>query len=679
MRIALGYACLIALALAPTLARAGGLVELHVQPSERSAALLAELVDADGDETITLALRGPEDPDFRPAHDLIAYEADAAAGVLFELAPATTYDLRVTIADPDGVTGDATLEASLTTSPSFALPTPLRVRYVGPGGTDAPDPDQGTSEQTPFATIAYAASLAQPGDELRVLPGDYGPVDVAGLTGTAAAPIVIVGLGDRTTKPRIDAGGAATAFDLTGAAHVIVSNLEITGAGDDEGGSGVRLHSGSHLTIHDCFVHDNGHWEILVSKGAEYPGGALAGGYHRILDSEIADLEHESCEGASNVACPGQSYYGINLDNNPGAGTVIAGNTIHGVVDGVSICGDEAEARAMPAQTSGVLAQTGGAQGWTNWGVEVHHNEIFATRDDAVEADGICVAARVWRNDLHDAENPVSIAPIAPGPIFVVRNLIRGSWGQAAFKMNTNGELDSQSRNVFVYHNTAVREDAGNLINLWYALPGEHSVPIHRYVFRNNILSTPGGKCTDALNEGSEHPSFDGDLWYTPDTSAIFEWWDGGFTQSYDTFADFGIATGEEAYGNLALPLLDAAFVPMPGSPAIDRAIPLPGISDVYVGGQPEVGAFEVEGGEDTSGDTSGDGDGDPSTTSGGDTDTGDEIGGDEVDDPDEGTPAADEGDAAAGCSCTSEGEAPAWLAGLGLLVLATTTRRRRA
>lgn len=657
----------------PTLAHAGGLGELHVQPSDRSATLLVELVGCDGDETITLSVRGPGDGDFRPAHELVAYEAEAAAGVLFDLEPQTIYELRVELDDPDGVDGDALVAAMLTTAPSFAMPGWTDAYWVGPAGSDqAP----GTMD-APFATIEHALSLAQPGTIISLLPGDYGPVDASGLAGTAELPIQIIGYGD--PRPRIDAGGAATAFDLTGSAHVIVSHLEITGAGDDAGGSGVRLHSGSHLTIHDCFVHDNGHWEILVSKGAEYEGGVLAGGYHRILASEIADLEHESCEGASNEACPGQSYYGINLDNNPGANVLIVGNTIHGVVDGVSICGDESDAREMPAQTSGVLAQTGGAQGWTNWGVEVRGNEIFTTRDDAIEADGICVGARVWHNDLHEAENPVSIAPIAPGPIFFVRNVIHGVWGQAAFKMNTNGGADSQSRNVFAYHNTAVREEAGTLVNLWYALEGEHSVPIHRYVFRNNVFATPGGQCTNALNAGSEHPSFDGDLWSTPDASGVFEWWDGA-NQSYDDLATFTAATGQEQSGQFAEPMLDADFVPLAGSPAIDQALALPGINDLFAGVGPDVGAFELEGGSegetgDTS-DTDAEGDtteADTSGESGGDTaDFGDEV----ADAPGEGT-AADEAGGEGGCSCSSEGDAPTWLLALGLVALAGVRRRR--
>jgi hypothetical protein len=327
------------LALMPTLAHAGGLVELHLQPSEQTVVVLAELADLSGNETVLMELRGPGDASYHPVHRLIPYEVGAAAGSLWWLEPDTIYDLRVVMDDPDGFSGgEQVLEAQVQTLPAFAIPRPLRVRWVGPGGSD--QADQGTSEAAPFATIAYAASQAQPGDEIRVLPGDHGPVDASGLTGTEAAPIVILGFGDRNMRPRIDAAGAATAFDLTGGAHVIVSGLEITGAGDDATGAGVRLHSAAHLTVHDCFIHDNGHWEVLVSKGAEYPGGLLQGGYHRILNSEIADLEHESCAEASNVACPGQSYYGINLDNNPGAGVRIAGNTIHGVVDGVSICGN---------------------------------------------------------------------------------------------------------------------------------------------------------------------------------------------------------------------------------------------------------------------------------------------------------------------------------------------------
>ena len=88
-----------------------------------------------------------------------------------------------------------------------------------------------------------------------------------------------------------------------------------------------------------------------------------------------------------------------------------------------------------------------------------------------------------------------------PGPYFFVRNVATGAWGDAGFKMNTSGNSAVPSRHVYVDHNTFVRSSPGTLLDLWYAIEGDHNVPVHDIVFRNNIFSAPlGGQATNANN-----------------------------------------------------------------------------------------------------------------------------------------------------------------------------------
>ena len=266
----------------------------------------------------------------------------------------------------------------------------------------------------------------------------------------------------------------------------------------------------------------------------------------------------ESCSGGSNTACPGQTYYGIKQDNNPGGGTVIRKNRIRGHDDNTSPCGDEDSGREL-AEGSPVLALVG-AGPWTNHDLEIYDNTFEDARDDGMELDGICVNARVYRNTIHNAQNPFSAAPVMPGPYFFVRNVASGTWGDAGFKMNTAGNSAVPSRHVFVYQNTFVRATQGSLVHLWYAVEGDHNVPIHDFVFRNKIFSTPmGGPCTDA-------------------------------------YIAFQAATAQEAHGAFGEPGIAADFVPMKGALVVDRAVAIPGINDHFIGAGPDVGAYELGG-----------------------------------------------------------------------------------
>ena len=390
----------------------------------------------------------------------------------------------------------------------------------------------------------------------------------------------------------IDGAQAGNSLYLNDAAWLVIDGFEVRNGGADSDGHGVFLRASSHVTLRNAFIHDNGHDDVLISKGAEFSGGALVSGFHLIESNDIADLVQESCTGPSNMACPGQTYYGIKLDNNPGGGTVIRKNRVRGHVDNTSPCGDEESGRDL-AEGSPVLALVG-AGAWTNHDLEIYDNSFEDARDDGMELDGICVNARVYRNTIHNAQNPFSAAPVMPGPYFFVRNVATGDWGDAAFKINTGGKSAVPSRHVYVYQNTFVRSTKGTLVNLWFAVEGDHNVPIHDVVFRNNIFAAPmGGACTNANNQGSEQPSFDGNVWWTTDTTQLFSWWNGTTNDHYDTLATFQAGATQEAHGAFGDPGLGADFVPTMGALVVDRAMSIPGINDHFVGNAPDVGAYE--------------------------------------------------------------------------------------
>ena len=155
------------------------------------------------------------------AHVIEALMRAASMGVLSLLATAAT---------PAQASADA----------GFPQPFDAGIRYDRESYVDASARLGGDgSKSTPFQTIAAALAAAQPGTRVRVAAGRYGAVgSVAGLRGTASAPIAIVGDGEVV----IDTNGAGSALHLADPRYVVIEGLVIRntvphGINIDDGGS----------------------------------------------------------------------------------------------------------------------------------------------------------------------------------------------------------------------------------------------------------------------------------------------------------------------------------------------------------------------------------------------------------------------------------------------------------
>jgi hypothetical protein len=188
-----------------------------------------------------------------------------------------------------------------------------------------------------------------------------------------------------------------------------------------------------------------------------------------------------------------------------------------------------------------------------------------------------------------------AVAPAAPGPVYLVRNV---AWrvgntrtsrvdGYTASAIKINSGYATPVGPLLVYHNTFLTDvpstDAIALLN-----PG-YSTFIRA---RNNVIA---GTRYATYKVNPVAWSGDGDLLYTTDASRLVYW----MGTRYDTLAAFR-ALGQEPNGLSAPPQLTAPasgnFEPQAGSPLVDAAVPLPGINDSYAGAGPDVGALEWTG-----------------------------------------------------------------------------------
>ncbi|MFP2928552.1 fibronectin type III domain-containing protein [Pyxidicoccus sp. 3LG] len=214
------------------------------------------------------------------------------SGSVFGLQPGTTYELELTLTDPDG--GTTTRTASATTR---AVPAPMAgapVKAVTP------------------ATFATVAASAQPGDILSLGAGTYSGFDWS-RNGEAGRPIVIRGAAGVVVNGQIN---------VINRSHVHLDGLTVNGR--------IRFNGSSHIAI----------TRSTVNASSTYGG-----------DGIVTWLRAENAYVADNVVTGltawAESSLGVNGNNQGegiavnGPGHVILHNRVRGFRDGISLLEDD--------------------------------------------------------------------------------------------------------------------------------------------------------------------------------------------------------------------------------------------------------------------------------------------------------------------------------------------------
>ena len=505
---------------------------VSITPKFETAGIIVE------SRAAALGLEIERDGRFVPAHPFVRFDAGHMATSLFDLEPGTRYRVRI----------GGTRVYEFSTLPEYRIPAPRRVVRVAD-----------------MQALQRAVAAARPGTEIRVAPGVYRGGLVIRRSGRPGAPIVIRGdvppgrlpIDQRRDLPVIDATGEDSGIEIRDASHVVLDSLQVRN-GEKHG---VYLLRAAHCVVQNMQIYDNGYWNLIISKGGEEAGR------HLIQYNHVADLEHGEFV-YSYRRQPGVTYYGIQQDNQGGWGTTIRGNIVEGHVDGIMSSGDESMFRNVREDDPDVLSR------WVNREVDVYDNIVRDQRDDAIEADGICVNQRVFRNLFQRAQNATSVSPAGPGPFFFVRNIMV-DYQEGGAKLNTS-DGRGVIRNIYYYHNVFLPSPAnrfGGALTLWMGTPSKN------LFFRNNIFSGP----VKAISfQGLPHaPDMDYDLWDARDIA-----------KARSRFASKGIPW--EPHGIFAAARLDDRYRPRPDSPAVDAGTVIPGINDGYRGRGPDLGAFEV-------------------------------------------------------------------------------------
>jgi hypothetical protein len=564
------------------------------------------------------------------------------AGSVLDLEPDTEYDVRLTASDPDGVIGAPQKIVSVRTRKE---PRPFeggRVFHVYPPGF------KGARIEPSFEGLMCAYNLTcsgtdwatagrprvQPGDTILVHAGLYKynrweytndpavnrtvPLDgtyYLTADGTAEKPIVIKGAGDG--EAIFDGNGNFALFDTKAADYAYFEGLTFRNS-DIAIWAGTQFIAGSKgLTVKRSRFEN-------VASGifTNYSGSSnfyIADNYFIGRDDPDHVIGWSGNFWASFDGVEGQrfppvmaSYVAVKVY---GPGHVVAYNYVANFHDGIDI---ETYGNPDGSAAQGDVKYPGKAfRDRRPVSIDFYNNYMTNFHDNPFEADGGMHNIRIMRNMMiNSASHAFCNQPELGGPVYWIRNIAYHLPGGST-------RLTSGSAGVLFYNNTILSETAAQAAS-----------NVH---WRNNLIL--GENSTEAIfnvNTFTGYTSSDYNGFRpNPGAKAVFQWsgpsdptgtdYSGlsapagsvrPSSRQFGSLAAYSEATGQDRHSLLVdydvfvhVPALDAQqrstvqrvykaedvdFRLKPGGAAIDKGMPLAGITDGFAGSAPDLGAIEL-------------------------------------------------------------------------------------
>jgi hypothetical protein len=469
------------------------------------------------------------------------------AGSIFDLRPDTAYEIELHAVDPDG---SIDMTQTLTGKTRAVPADPAQPRIVEVSGG-------------PELTAALGA--AQPGDIIELAAGTYAGNFAIQASGTETAPIVIRGV---TQAATLD-GGACTGCNVLEVygSYVHLENLTIQSA--------TRA-----LRFQTAGAHDNVVRRVHIRDVTLAIGSQPDQANFYIADNTLEGRLVWPCVYTSDdPACNGSpAQHGLHANDDgihvEGDGHVIAHNRISGFGD------------AMKTEQDGARS------------VDFYGNDVLWTYDNGIELDGSQRNTRAFRNRFTNTFATLSFQPIFGGPAYAFRNVLVNV-ADEQFKLHARGTTPTVG--AMIFHNTIIRAQR--------AVQCSTTAEPMYFTIENNLFVGPTA-IADAHTVRWDVPSvatgtidYNG---YFPDGQ--FEYGYSGAGMTYPSFAAAAASGTFDGHSALVDPstFADGAVGPddwtqtlppqtpvlAPGSPAIDRGVPL--LGDGITGVAPDLGALEA-------------------------------------------------------------------------------------
>ena len=468
-----------------------------------------------------------------------------AGSVLF-LEPATAYEVRFVMRDPDG---GAPVEPKIVTATTREIPTAFD------GGR--------IIEATVEEGLMQAYEQAQPGDIIQLRPGIYtGPFEL-NKSGTVERPIVFLGPIDGQAILEADGvGGRSPIVTLNGTHH---------------------LHF-EHLTFRHA------HTAVYAAK----PGGADGLVIRRCKIHDVVFGINTGCENSRNWFIADNDIVGINMTWYPrpretymspghtgvnvyGQGHVICYNRITRFSDSAAIYN-------FGPPVDDVLKHC--------VNIDFYNNDLSWAQDDTFEADYGCHNVRFYRNRCYNAHTGMSTQPFYGGPVYLIRNEVYGI-------TSLSYKLNNYPAGILAYNNTTCCAGSG------FRPP-----PIWQNGhFRNNLILGASGHALIS-GSPTAYSTMDYNAYRRNDPDRLIQWTDHwGKRSQYRSLDAFFKATGLEEHGMLAdydvfvkagPPEKGKSYAPddydlrlQTTARVVDAGIALTQITDGFIGTAPDLGCYE--------------------------------------------------------------------------------------